>query len=230
MLVRDQAQACFSIKEQPGQRENRRAASALRDYLELGPCRNLETLLERYRTEPGAPTCRPVTLAAWSQRYDWAERAAEFDELEMVKAQKINAEQKEGPVGRGLALAGERVESLKQLYTDLQAYMCQAWPVWLADLQTAESGSPERNRAPRFNPGVIAQMRGILDDLARETGGRAVRSVTALNARLEADTSDASQLDYSLLSQTELDTLEAILQKAMPSRTGLQQPPLPGLI
>ena len=82
----------------------------------------------------------------------------------------------------GLALADERVEELKALYSGLRGYFREALPFWMADL--AAGGEAQSNhRASRFNTGIVSQMRGVLDDLARETsllrasGGAAIGSV-----------------------------------------------------
>lgn len=190
-----------------GSVESQRAASALRDYLNLGRGRSLKQLAQNYRADAAAPTHAMGTLQRWARQYDWQGRAQVFDGQD------------------DLAQTGQRVEHLKRLYAGLQDYLRQAWPVWLADLHSDAPGLEGReiSRAPRFNTGIIIQMRGILDDLARETGGRAPKVGPVVMP--------AAAPDLSLLSEEELFALECLLQKAAPpggQAAQMQQTVLPG--
>lgn len=190
----------------PEEPESPRAGLALRDYLNLGTGRTLGALLARYQHEPHAPTRSRGTLQHWARKYHWKERARVFEQSQ--------------PGQDDLSQSIQRVEHLKSLYAGLQDYLRQAWPVWLEDLQsgTAVLESRENLRAPRFNTGIIIQMRGILDDLARETGGRTPKSPAVASA--------GAPPDLSLLSDDELAALERLLQKASPA--SIHQPNLPG--
>jgi hypothetical protein len=204
-----------------GGHETRRANAALRDYLLLGPGRSLEKLQTRYGAIPKARTRHISTLRVWARRYDWQARAECFDELEQVRAEAEEFERQSQMMQTGLVLSSARVENLKQLYSELQEYLKQGWPVWLADLQAASGDSPAAGagRASRFSTSIIAQMRGILDDLARETGGRAQRRLPAASAAPNLDPDEAALPDLSRLSQEDLDALEKIMQKAAPGST-----------
>ncbi|HEY3312288.1 MAG TPA: hypothetical protein VGK00_11670 [Anaerolineales bacterium] len=213
-----------------GCRESRKANAALRDYLRLGADRSLEALLSAYASHPQPPTRSLHRLKSWCSRYDWPERAELYDQLQLAG----ETERHRQAMQSGLALAAGRVENLKQLYAEMQSYLAQAWPVWVADLQggTAQAGSAERSRVPRFNTGILIQMRGILDDLARETGGRISRSAAQIDAQLERSPDEYPLPNLKLLSQDELDTLNRLIQKTLPAEAPgpLWQPSLPGFM
>lgn len=217
--------------DEPGPRANRRAETALKDYLQQGPGRSLETLLVRYQTQASAPTRQAATLSEWAARYNWHQRAASFDEQQRANARRAEAEHSAEVLGAGLALTIERVENLKRLYDQLDGYLRQAWPVWLADLQhgALELAGQERSRAPRFNTSVIIQMRGLLEDLARETGGRQTRAQAAGQNTAELD--ENSFPDLRSLSSEQLDAIDCILLgDAKPEPCSTWQPGLPGFV
>jgi hypothetical protein len=131
----------------------------------------------------------------------------------------LRADRQKQALQTGLALTSERVEHLKQLYIELQTYLGQAWPVWLADLQREPGAEPVQARAPRFNTAIITQMRGILNDLARETGGRAARVSNGSKPAQQpgVDEGAAPALpDLKPLSAGELDSLDGALQALLP--------------
>lgn len=172
------------IEPLAGQRqsgETTRAVQAANDYLRLGRGRTLPLLLEQYCTEMSQnvpPTTVLRTLKHWSSRYDWAARAEAYDaELEAQKtarAQEIMA--------TGLALEHERVEELKDLYALLKAQLYEQGEdgvlhnLWLPDVKQIGAGEyAERVDIERYNSPLVNDMRGVLDDLAKETGGRKQR-------------------------------------------------------
>ena len=208
-----------------GQRNNRRAEAALNDYLKLGSGRSLAALLKHYRADKTARTKNPQTLQEWSERYDWQKRAECYDQQQLANARRAETEHQNQVLSTGLALSFGRVENLKQLYEQLDGYLRQAWPVWLADLRNAsgEPASPELSRAPRFSTSVIIQMRGILEDLARETGGRLTRSPAS--AQPAHDPHENKFPDLRALSPDQLDAIDRILQEGSPGPAW--QPGLP---
>jgi hypothetical protein len=115
------------------------------------------------------------TLQQWSSRYDWPARAeaydAQLEEQKNAHAQEI--------MRSGLALGHERVTKLKlladfleqELYTrdETGAYS----NLWLPDVKQIGAGDDaQRVDIVRFNTPLVEQYRGVLDDLAKETGGR----------------------------------------------------------
>lgn len=169
------------------ERESKNALLACNDYLWLGPGRSLAALLKFY-AETGQnrpPTRSKATLKEWSQRFGWQERARGYDAAMEQARQDAAAEFARQQEARrreimqsGLALDYERVQRLKDLADLLETEIYSRVEerlvnLWLADAKQIGSGElAERFDLVRFNAPIIEQLRGVWDDLARETGGR----------------------------------------------------------
>jgi hypothetical protein len=169
------------------EREGKNAILACNDFLRLGPGRSLSALLGYY-AETGQnqpPTRSKATLKEWSQRFGWQVRAAAYDaELERQRKERDAELERQREARRreimdsGLALIHERVAKLKALAnfleTELYARVAERFSnVWLADAKQIGSGeSFKRVDIVRFNQALIEEYRAVLDDLAKETGGR----------------------------------------------------------
>jgi len=82
----------------------------------------------------------------------------------------------------GLALDYERAVELKRLAHFLIEQIYEQGEdgnyhnVWLPDVKQIGAGKNiERIDIERFNAAIISELRGVLDDLAKETGGRKLR-------------------------------------------------------
>jgi hypothetical protein len=156
--------------------ETRRAVQACNDYLRMGSGRSLAKLLDRYQTATELPpTKRLKTLKDWSRKHNWQGRVSEYDiELECQKN-----EYRHEVIQSGLALDYERVNELKRLGCFLidQVYEQDEdgrhFNVWLRDVKQIGGGLHAKEvKLERFNAAIISELRGVLDDLAKETGGR----------------------------------------------------------
>lgn len=189
--------------------ETKNATIACNDYLRMGPRRSLTALLQRYREIPRdtAPTQSLNTLQKWSQRYNWQVRTELYDaQLEAEKNAREAARRRE-IMESGLSLPHERVLKLKEMvgllldevYTEDEegnlAFVQDN--VWLPDVKQIGGGEyAERVDLVRFNSAIFDQLRGLFDDLAKETGGRRQRNVT-------------ENIDYSKLSDEQLARIAA---------------------
>ena len=142
----------------------------------MGPGRSLADLARQYRETPqNATTLSLYTLQAWSKRYDWQKRAGAFDiDLETAKNERARE-----IMQSGLSLTHERVDKLKTLADFLDGQIFEQGEddeyhnVWLPDVKQIGAGEyAERVDIERFNSAIFEQYRGVLDDLAKETGGR----------------------------------------------------------
>jgi hypothetical protein len=167
---------------------------ACNDWLRLGPGRSIAALLSHYLDKSNfvkrfnPPSQSSKTLATWSSRFKWSERARVFDaEWEQLKNQERQAE-----LNFGLALDDERIRKLKRLaeFLEAQVYELSApdddtgqqvyHNVWLPDVKQIGSGDDaEKVDIERFNSGLIIQYRETLEDLAAEVGGRVKRQEVA---------------------------------------------------
>jgi len=161
--------------------ESRKAMIACNDFLRLGSGRSLPLLLKQYRDSQlkAAPTQSINTLQKWSKNYLWRDRAEEYDvDLERQKNETAAARRRE-ILESGLALDYERVATLKEtaeyLIEQIREISIEGTRdrVWLRDVKQIGSGEDaERVDIVRFNGSLFEQLRGALDDLAQETGGR----------------------------------------------------------
>lgn len=163
------------------EKETNNAILACNDWLRLGPGRTIPKLIDSYQIKSDtikrfeAPSTSLKTLQTWSCRFNWAERATEFD---AVYEARMNAE-REAELNYGLALDYERIRALKRLGDLLTDQLYERDPdgnlinLWVADVKQIGSGrDAEQVDIERFNSALITQLRGVLDDLAKEVGGR----------------------------------------------------------
>lgn len=153
------------------------AVIACNDWLRMGPGRSLPSLRERYidTYQNQLITGSLATLRDWSMKYKWTERAKEYDAG--WEARK-NAEH-ESMMNYGLALTHERLRKLYRLEAVLEAQMYERGlddvlhNIWVPDVKSVGGGeNAERVDIERFNAPIIEQYRKVLDDIAKETGGR----------------------------------------------------------
>lgn len=168
------------LKPLAGQRqkgESSKAVQACNDYLRMGAGRSLRLMVQKYN-EPStenAPTRHLNTLANWSSRFEWVARAEEYDaEIEAQKTAYANEMMRSG-----LALDYERVNKLKELFDLLFGELMEKGVggvlhnLWLPDVKSIGSGQyAERVDIERYNSALVSDIRGVMDDLAKETGGR----------------------------------------------------------
>ena len=73
----------------------------------------------------------------------------------------------------GLAIVGERVKVLKKIAARLQRDLFEEDLYWLLQVKGVGAGAAaEVVEYEEFNRGEIDALRGVLDDIAKETGGR----------------------------------------------------------
>lgn len=157
--------------------ESDNAIVSCNDWLRLGTGRTLPELLQKYSEiqQDTTPTTSINTLQQWSSKFQWAERAAEYDaDYEAIK----NAE-RQAVMDYGAALDFDRVRRLKRLAEFLEQQIYEKGiggdlhNVWLPDVKQIGAGEyAERVDIERFNGALISEYRATLDDLAKEVGGR----------------------------------------------------------
>lgn len=150
--------------------ESDKAVIACNDFLRLGSGRSLPKLLEKYRkskrkSEPATDSY--LTLQKWSSDYGWKSRGSIYDgQLEILRNQE-----RRQVFESGLALDYERVGKLKSLANRLERDFSKR--MWLDDVKSVGSGEfAKRIDLIRFNSALVEQYRGVLDDIAKEVGGR----------------------------------------------------------
>ena len=130
-----------------------------------------------------------LTLVAEGLRYgDIVAKTTKFDEpftltqqhlYSYRKAQEINLEElrKEREfhaLREGLAVKANRVKMLEELAMMFYVDLKDKEMVWLNDKKSI--GTDEPYDFIKFNGSEIEQLRGVLDDIAKETGGRTIKT------------------------------------------------------
>ena len=152
---------------EPKERETAKAIQACNDYLRMGPGRSLDKLCERYQIATEAPpTKRLQTLKGWSSAFGWVERAGLYDaEQEAAKTDEIARLRSEG-----LAADHERIRELDAIFQALKTEFAEGEGLWYKDTKLSAKGTSVV--VDVFNKPLIDSMRGVLDDIAKEVGGR----------------------------------------------------------
>lgn len=193
--------------------ESDKAVIACNDYLRLGAGRSLYNLYESYRaqseskTSPEKPSSRRLaTLKGWSSKFGWVERATQYD----AEYEARKEERRQQVMNDRLALDFERVLVLQDLAAFLLSQIYEqvdgSYPnLWLPDVKQIGSGeNAERVDIERFNAAIISELRGTLDDLAKETGGRLRRTdVTSGGKPISLSADQLAAIDEQ--AETELE-------------------------
>ena len=157
--------------------ESQKAILACNDFLRLGAGRKQVVLIRKYAEmqESSPPTRSRATLSRWSSDFDWPARSVDYD----VAIDEEKTAYAQHMLREGLALDYERVAELKDLFALLSKQLLEEGEdgelhnLWLPDIKTVGSGKDaERVDIERYNSPLISDIRGLLDDLAKETGGR----------------------------------------------------------
>lgn len=157
----------------------------------MGRGRSLADLWRRFTesNQDSPPTRSYGTLKQWSKRCAWQQRADEYD----AETERQKNERRREVMDSGLALDFERVNELKRLGHFLLEQIYEQGEegvyhnVWLPDVKQIGSGEfAERIDIERFNAAIISELRGVLDDLAKETGGRRQKHDISRDWREEA--------------------------------------------
>lgn len=151
--------------------ESNKAIIACNDYLRMGIGRSLRRLEEKYSegSRKIAPTTSIGTLTRWSQEHDWQVRASEYDKaIDAEKTAIADARRKE-MLESGLSQDFERIAELNDIYAKLKEEFIENG-LWYTDTKLSSTGMSVDVEV--FNKALIDSLRGVLDDLAKETGGR----------------------------------------------------------
>lgn len=158
-------------------RETVKAVLACNAYLRYGPRRSFTKLLEQFKEQPDtAPTFQRKTLENWSVKFGWVARAEEYD----LRIEEERNARYDELMSTGLAVDAERVAKLKKLFKLLEADLYAKNEagdfinLWLEDIRSVGGG--EYVNVVKYNAALISDIRGLLDDLAKETGGRKART------------------------------------------------------
>ena len=170
--------------------ESHKAQIASNDYLRMGPGRSLRKLACKYNEETtnSVPTRNFRIIAKWSTNYGWVKRAEEYD----ARMENKKTEYAQRMMEEGLAADYERVGKLKTLFDLLYGELFEEGEegalhnLWVPDVKKIGAGEySETVEIERYNSSLISDIRGLLDDLAKETGGRKQKQEHEFTNQLE---------------------------------------------
>lgn len=177
--------------------ESNKAITACNDYLRMGVGRSLAKLCDRYRNATEQiPTRRIATLKTWSVDYGWQDRADAYDKA--VDAEKTAAVEarRNAIMEQGLSQDYERVNELYELFEKLK-FEFVTRGLWYTDIKLSATG--DKVEVEVFNKALLDSMRGALDDLAKETGGRKQKS--EVKSEIDVNVDDATERLFGRIGQ-----------------------------
>ncbi len=152
--------------------ETDKAVIACNDYLRMGAGRSIDKVQQKYSdsTVESPPTKNLRVLFRWSSSFGWVERAQAYENalqaIESAEVQRLRTQ--------GLAADFERIRELDTIYQALKVEFKEGKGLWYTDIKMSAKG--DTVDVPVFNKALIDSMRGVLDDIAKEAGGRKVKS------------------------------------------------------
>ena len=187
--------------------ESNKAVQACNDYLRMGTDRSLAKLLGRYQDATETPpTKRIKTLKDWSRNFGWFERSSLYDGRIEAEKTRQHQEKIQEIIQEGAALPHERVRRLKDLEALLWDQIHEKdddgrlYRLWCQETKGIGAGDNFQTvKVEQFNAALIHQYRGVLDDIAKETGGRS----KTLDRLIKV-------LDFSKLSDEQLEKIEHV--------------------
>lgn len=160
--------------------ETARAKRAFLDYLSMGPDRSLVKLCKMYReppyTEAGGsnapPTRQQKTIYTWSSAYDWVNRVKQVNDqqLEIILHEQRRALAE--AYKERLAQPAERIKVLNDIAEMIVDYLTEHKLMSVVVKQVGAGKQTRMVEETKMDVGAIQALRGLLDDLAKETGGR----------------------------------------------------------
>ncbi len=97
----------------------------------------------------------------------------------------IQAQAEGAALNAGYLTAAQRVEKLSRLADQLEADLTTGGKLWTHNVKSIGKGNDfERIEYEEFNAAEVREYRGILDDIARETGGRIAKFAGAVDVEI----------------------------------------------
>lgn len=142
-----------------GSKETLAAKQAYVDYVALGPGRTLKSLADMYQSlspeeADKAPTQSAATIRMWAEKWQWEKRVEKILDRELKDIEKRDRDRRREILEEGYALMIERVRGLKELAAGIEERLTDS------------------KLSARDGAALIGQLRGVLDDIAKEQGQR----------------------------------------------------------
>jgi hypothetical protein len=160
--------------------ETANAKRAFMDYLAMGATRSVPKLLKIYRSPPYTdskgdnppPARQKKTLYAWSSAYNWVERVKQVSDQQLEVILKEQRRALAAAYQERLAQPAERIKTLNQIAEMIVDYLTEHSLMTTTVKQVGAGKNTRMVEESKMDVAAIQALRGLLDDLARETGGR----------------------------------------------------------
>jgi len=162
--------------------ETAAAKQGFLDYLAMGPGRSLRKLYEEYRdpkkykqdmnSSEAPPTRQLSTIQMWSSAYNWVKRVNRVTDEQI---DTIFREQKRALAEASLeqfASPAARIKALNQIAEMLLEYLIDVGLIKTVIKQVGSGKNTRMKEEKSVDTQAIQAFRGVLEDLAKETGGR----------------------------------------------------------
>lgn len=165
------------------------AKRAFADFLAMGDGRSITGLHRKYieMEDKGRhipPTTSIRELNSWSFRYQWHEEISRVESEIVLQAEDIIKARRVQVMMLGLANDYERVAALDKLANRMMEDLLVEGKMWVSEPRAIGGG--EYVDVKRFNHTEVTQIRGILDDISLETGGRQRTVKVDIEARIRS--------------------------------------------
>ena len=149
-------------------------------YLLMGVGRSMLGAYKKYITQKGSKKLINFVPDGWdaaARRYDWKARAVAYDKSGEAQARKAYEARRLAILSTGFALEHERVALLDDLAAQLDAYRQIEDRLWITETKQIGFGKDAQMiENVTFNAPLVKELRGTLDDLAKELGQRTKRT------------------------------------------------------
>ncbi len=167
--------------------ESPKSKKAYLDFLALGPSRTLKMLLDRYRdpalysqtprTENYPPTRQMKKLQIWSVAFKWHERINHVHESQIETIVREEERQLLDTMKEKYASRADRVQALSKIAVLLMTRVENEGIETVIVKQVGAGKNTQMVEERQVDVNLISSLRGVLGDLAAETGGRAKRVI-----------------------------------------------------
>jgi hypothetical protein len=173
--------------------ETAKAAAAFHAYCELGPTRSLEKVCERVQNETGKRP-RLASLKEWSSKYNWVERAKQYDEEQREHEARLKEQEAKRRIAREerRARARERMEDERA-----EIYRAEHASVLRAINDKVKSGDT------RGIVGLVSLLKVSLDEERTSLGATPVQQVDI--------TSNGNTVGQSLVTPESIASMHSVI-------------------
>lgn len=168
--------------------ETPKSKKAYLDFLALGPSRTLAMLLARYRdpalysqtprTENYPPTRQMKKLQIWSAAFKWHDRINHVHDSQIEAIVREEERQLLDAMQDKYATRADRVQALSKIAVLLMTRVENKGIETVVIKQVGSGKNTEMVEEKQVDVNLISSIRGVLADLASETGGRAKRVIS----------------------------------------------------